>query len=149
MESAGKKPKGLHPLSPSPSGSAAGEEKEEGEGGETPPGRWRRLLPVVGYGVFLEPVSSFPPAPHLSCYLPHHLLLLLFIVYLLNEGGGEGRGLTDSDKPLRTGWRAGGCGAAPGGSGMRGREKSLREKRGDPGLRCGPAPGGSWPRATL
>lgn len=85
----------------------------------TPPSRWRWLLPVVFF--FLEPVSSFPPAPHLSCYLPHHLLLPLFIVYLLNEGGGEGWGLTDSDKPLRSGWRAGGCGPAPGGCGGRGR----------------------------
>lgn len=65
--------------------------------------------PGVGF-FFLEPVSSFPPAPQLSCYLPHNLLLLLFIVYLLNEGGGEGWGLTDSDKPSRSGCRARGCG---------------------------------------
>lgn len=81
------------------------------------PGAW--VFFGFGFlGVFLEPVSSFPPAPQLSCYLPHNLLLLLFIVYLLNEGGGEGWGLTDSDKPSRSGCRAQGCGrprAGPGG----------------------------------
>lgn len=69
-------------------------------------------------------MSSFSPAPQLSCYLPHNLLLLLFIVYLLNEGGGEGWGLTDSDKPSRSGCRAEGCGrprgAAPGRARLRG-----------------------------
>lgn len=36
---------------------------------------------------FLKLVSCFPLGPHLFSYLPHHLLLL-FIVYLPNEGGG-------------------------------------------------------------
>lgn len=104
---------------------------------------------------FLELVSSFPPAPQLSCYLPHNLLLLLFIVYLLNEGGGEGWGLTDSDKPSRSGWRAGGCGrprgAAPGWAGLRraaARGIPLGIAR-RPARRWLPAPGVEGPRDIL
>lgn len=40
---------------------------------------------------------------------PHHLLLL-FIVYLPNEGGGVDWGLIDSYKPLQSGQRAVGFG---------------------------------------
>lgn len=58
---------------------------------------------------FLKLVSCFPLGPHLFCYLPHHLLLL-FIVYLPNEGGGVDWGLTDSYKPLQSGQRAIGFG---------------------------------------
>lgn len=126
MERAGRKPKGLYPLSPSPSGSTAEEDEEDTAGPvamASPGGVW-----FWGWGFFLEPVSSFPPAPHLSCYLPHHLLLLLFIVYLLNEGGGEGWGLTDSatspyglaGEPEAAGRPRGAaaCGAGPGRAGQ-------------------------------
>lgn len=58
---------------------------------------------------FLKLVSCFPLGPHLFCYLPHHLLLL-FIVYLPNEGGGVDWGLIDSYKPLQSGQRAVGFG---------------------------------------
>lgn len=153
MESAGgwgRKPKGLHPLSPSPSGSAAGEEDTAGPVAMASPGGCFFFLVF-----FLELVSSFPPAPQLSCYLPHNLLLLLFIVYLLNEGGGEGWGLTDSDKPSRSGWRAGGCGrprgAAPGWAGLRraaARGIPLGIAR-RPARRWLPAPGVEGPRDIL
>lgn len=59
--------------------------------------------------VFFKLVSCFPLGPHLFCYLPHHLLLL-FIVYLPNEGGGVDWGLIDSYKPLQSGQRAVGFG---------------------------------------
>lgn len=59
--------------------------------------------------IFFKLVSCFPLGPHLFCYLPHHLLLL-FIVYLPNEGGGVDWGLIDSDKPLQSGQRAVGFG---------------------------------------
>lgn len=58
---------------------------------------------------FFKLVSCFPLGPHLFCYLPHHLLLL-FIVYLPNEGGGVDWGLIDSYKPLQSGQRAVGFG---------------------------------------
>lgn len=58
---------------------------------------------------FFKLVSCFPLGPHLFCYLPHHLLLL-FIVYLPNEGGGVDWELIDSYKPLQSGQRAVGFG---------------------------------------
>lgn len=68
---------------------------------------------VSGQGIFFFPlpklVSCFPLGPHLFGYLPHHLLLL-FIVYLPNEGGGVDWRLIDSYKPLQSGQRAVGFG---------------------------------------
>lgn len=58
---------------------------------------------------FFKLVSCFPLGPHLFCYLPHHLLLL-FIVYLPNEGGGVDWELIDSYKPSQSGHRAVGFG---------------------------------------
>lgn len=65
--------------------------------------------PWIFFFFFLKLVSCFPLGPHLFCYLPHHLLLL-FIVYLPNEGGGVDWGLIDSYKPLQSGQRAVGFG---------------------------------------
>lgn len=72
MEREERNPKGLHTLFPLLFGKC-----REG----------RTLLESVALD-FFKLVSCFPPGPHLFCYLPHHLLLLLFIVYLPNEGGG-------------------------------------------------------------
>lgn len=73
----------------------------------------QRLHESVAMLFFFPPllklVSCFPPGPHLFSYLPHHLLLL-FIVYLPNEGGGVDWGLIDSYKPLQSGQRAVGFG---------------------------------------
>lgn len=46
------------------------------------------------------PVS--PDGPYLFCYLPHHLILLLAIIYLPNERGGVVRWMIDSYKLLQT-----------------------------------------------
>lgn len=51
----------------------------------------------------------FPSRPSCVLLSPHHLLLL-FIVYLPNEGGGVDWGLIDSYKPLQSGQRAVGFG---------------------------------------
>ena len=72
-------------------------------------GSYRSQWP--GYFPHLPPklVSCFPLGPHLFGYLPQHLLLL-FIVYLPNEGGGVDWRLIDSYKPSQSGQRAVGFG---------------------------------------
>lgn len=72
-------------------------------------GGWGLQESVAIFFFFFKLVSCFPLGPHLFCYLPHHLLLL-FIVYLPNEGGGVDWGLIDSYKPLQSGQRAVGFG---------------------------------------
>lgn len=65
--------------------------------------QWPGCLPLPKAGVLFPSWSSF------VLLSPHHLLLL-FIVYLPNEGGGVDWGLIDSYKPLQSGQRAVGFG---------------------------------------
>lgn len=69
------------------------------------------VVRVSGQGASPLPKAGvlFPSRSSFVLLSPHHLLLL-FIVYLPNEGGGEDWGLIDSYKPLQSGQRAVGFG---------------------------------------